>query len=88
MIIERILHTLITRVRRCEAQSSGNGEAEERGHLVVDHSPTYSVELINGQNVQQGRAGDKALIGAAAGQEPSQRLDAGVDDHGVARQRE
>jgi hypothetical protein len=54
MIIERILQTLIMRIRWGEAQGSGNGEAEERGQLVVDHGPAYSVELINGQDVQQG----------------------------------
>ena len=86
MIIERILQKLIMLICWCEAQGSGNGEAEESGHLVVDHSPAYRVELIHGQNVQQGRAGDKGLIGAAAGQEPSERLDASVDDHGVVRQ--
>ena len=88
MIIERILQKLITRVRWGEAQGSGHGEAEERGHLVVDHSPTNRVELIHGQNVQQGRTGDKALISAAAGQDLPERFDACIDDHRVSRERQ
>lgn len=86
MIIERMQQKLIMLICWCEAQGSGNGKAEESGHLVVDHSLAYRVELIHGQDVQQGRAGDKPLISAAAGQEPSERLNTSVDDHGVVRQ--
>ena len=87
MIIERTPQGLIPLVHWGEAQGSGNGEAEECGNLIVDHSPTHSVELVNGQNVQLGRAGDKALLGPA-GQDLSKRLDSGVDDHRVSRQRQ
>jgi hypothetical protein len=88
MIIEDILQTLIMRIHGGQAQGSGNGQAEESRHLVVDHSSAHRVELIHGQNVQQGRAGDQVRIGVAAGQEPAERLDAGVDDHGVVRERQ
>jgi hypothetical protein len=87
MIIEGILHALITLVHWGEAQGSGNGQAEESGHLIVDHRPADRVELIPGQNVQQGRAGDQALLGAS-GQKLSERLDAGVDDRSVSRWRQ
>ena len=48
----------------------------------------YGVELTRRQNIQQGRAGDKAMITGAVGQESSQCLDAAVDDHRVVRQRQ
>ena len=49
MIIERILQKLIMRVHWGEAQGAGNGQAEESGHLIVDHSSAHGVELIHGQ---------------------------------------
>jgi hypothetical protein len=88
MIIERILQKLIMRVHWSEAQGSGNGQTEESGHLIVDHSPAHRIELIRGQDIQQSRAGDQVLIGAVAGQEPTESLDTGIDDHRVVRQRQ
>jgi hypothetical protein len=87
MIIECLEQTLITRVHWGETQGSGDGKAEKSGHLIVDHCSTHCVDLSRRQYIQQGRASDKALIAVAAGQEPSERLDAAVDDHCVSRQR-
>jgi hypothetical protein len=38
------------------------------------------------QDIQQGRAGDQAMITGAGGEESFQCLDATVDDHRVERQ--
>jgi hypothetical protein len=88
MIIERIEQTLIMRVHRTNALGAGDAEAEKSRHMVVDHRSTYSVEVTGGQNIQQRRAGDQAMITGALGQQPFQCLDAAVDDHCVVEQRQ
>ena len=89
MIIERIQQSLIMPVRRTDAQGSGDAETEESWHLIFDHRLAYGIELTHRQNIQQGGAGDHAMItNTAAGQESSQRLDAAVDDHRAVRQRQ
>ncbi len=88
MIIERIQQSLIMRVHWTDAQYPRDAETEVSGHLIFDQGLAYSVELTRRQNIQQGRAGDQAMITGTASQETSQRLDAAVDDHGVFRQRQ
>jgi hypothetical protein len=88
MIIECIEQTLIMGVHRTDALGPGNAEAEEGGHLVVDHGFAYRVELSRCQHVQQGRAGDQTLINRTFGQQPAERFDAAIDDHRVARLRQ
>ena len=58
MIIERIQQTLIMRVGRTNALGTGDAEAEESWHLVVDQGSAYSGEVTGRQNIQQGGAGD------------------------------
>jgi hypothetical protein len=86
MIIECIQQTLIIRVHRTNALGTGDAEAEESWHLVLDHGPAHGVEVTGRQDIQQGRAGDQAMITGAVGQESFQCLDATVDDHRVERQ--
>ncbi len=88
MIIERVQQTLIIRVNRTNALCAGDAEAEEGWHLVVDHGSAHSVEVTGRQNIQQGRAGDQAMITGAVGEEPLQRLNAAIDDHRVESQRQ
>jgi hypothetical protein len=89
MIIEGIQQSLIMRIHRTDAQGSGDAETEESGHLIFDQRLAYSIELTHRQNIQQGGAGDHAMItSTTASQEPSQRLDAAVDDHRAVRQRQ
>ncbi|HET9777954.1 MAG TPA: hypothetical protein VFP81_01585 [Propionibacteriaceae bacterium] len=88
MIIERIEQTLIMGVHRANALAARDAEAEESRHLVVDHSSAHGIEVTGRQNIQQGRAGDQAMITSAVGQRPHQCLDAAVDDHRVVRQRQ
>jgi hypothetical protein len=88
MIIERVQQTLIIRVQRTNTLGTGDAEAEEGWHLVVDHGSAHSVEVTGRENIQQGRAGDQAMITGVLGEEPLQRLNATVDDHRVERQRQ
>jgi hypothetical protein len=76
------------RIHRTDAQGSGDAETEESGHLIFDQCLAYSIELTHRQNIQQGGAGDHAMITSSASQEPSQRLSAAIDDHGAVRQRQ
>ena len=86
MIIERVQQKLIMRVPRTNTVSAGDAEAEQNWHLVVDHGSAYSVEVAGGYNIQQGRAGDQAMITGAVGEESLECLNATVDDHRVLRQ--
>ncbi|HET8915589.1 MAG TPA: hypothetical protein VFM91_07795 [Propionibacteriaceae bacterium] len=43
--------------------------------------------MPGGYNIQQGRAGDQAMITGAVGEESLECLNATVDDHRVLRQR-
>jgi hypothetical protein len=88
MIIERIQQTLIIRVHRTNTLGTGDAEAEESWHLVVDHGSAHSVEVTGRQYIQQSGAGDQAMITGAVGEEPLKCLDATVDDHRAARQRQ
>jgi hypothetical protein len=89
MIIEGIEEQLIVRVRRAYAQGASNREAEKCRHVVRDHGAAYSIELVDCQNVEQGRAGDKVPIAVAVDQQPPERrLHAAVDDHRVVWQRQ
>ena len=86
MIIERIQQQLIMRVRWGQAEGPGNAEAEESGHMIVDHGSAHCIDLSRRQHIQQGRAGDKpTMINRTVGQEPIKRLDTAIDDHRVAR---
>jgi len=53
MIIEGCQQELIMRIGRGESQSSGDGEAEESGHPVVDHPAADGLDLLGCQDVQQ-----------------------------------
>jgi hypothetical protein len=53
MIIERIQQQLITRVRRGQAERPSDGEAEQHGHLIVDHGTAHRIDLRRRQHVQQ-----------------------------------
>jgi hypothetical protein len=89
MIIEGIEKQLIVRVRRVYGQSASDREAEKCRHVVLDHGAAYRVDLVGGQNIEQGRTGDKGPIAPAVGQQPPKsRLDAAIDDHRVVRQRQ
>jgi hypothetical protein len=88
MIIERIQQTLIMRVRRTNTLGTGDAETEENRHVVVDQGSAYSVEVPGRQNIQQGRAGDQAMISGAVREEALKCLDTAVDDHRVLRQRQ
>ncbi len=86
MIIECIEEQLVVRIGWADVQGAGDGKAEKRRHLVLNHGAAYSVDLVGGQNIEQGRAGDKVPIAPAVGQEPPEhRLHAAVDDHRVVR---
>ena len=76
------------RVNWTDALGPSNAEAEESGHLVVDHGFAHGVELSHRQHIQQGRAGDKTMINRTVGQEPAKRFDTAIDDHRVARLRQ
>ena len=62
MIIERIQQSLIMRVQRTDAQGPRDAETEESRHLILDQRLAYSIELTHRQNIQQGGAGDQAMI--------------------------
>jgi hypothetical protein len=89
MIIERIQEQLVVRVRRANIQRTGDRKAEKSRHLLLDHGAAYSVDLVGGQHIEQRRAGDKARIATAVGQQPPERpLHAAIDDHRVVGQRQ
>ena len=55
--------------------------------MVLDHGAAYGIDLVGGQHIEQGGAGDEMPIARAAGQEPPERqLHAAIDDHRVVRQ--
>jgi hypothetical protein len=89
MIIERIEEQLIVRVCWTYVQRTGDRKAEKSRHLVLDHGAAQGVDLVGGQDIEQSRAGDKAPIVSAVGQEPPEpRLHAAIDDHRVVGQRQ
>jgi hypothetical protein len=88
MIIECIEQMLIMPIHWTDALGPRNAEAEESGHLVVDHCFAHGGELSRCQHIQQGRAGDKTMITRTVGQQPAKRFDAAIDDHRVIRLRQ
>jgi len=81
MIIERIQQQLITRVRRGQAELPGDAEAEQHGHLIVDHGTAHCIDLRRRQHVEQSRTRDEPPAAVGCRQESIERLDAVVDDH-------
>jgi hypothetical protein len=89
MIIEGTEEQLIVRVRGVDGQGAGDCEAEKSRHLVLEHRAAHCVDLVDGQNIEQGGAGDKlATVPAVGQQQPESRLHAAIDDHRVVRQRQ
>ena len=75
------------RVCWTHGQRTSDRKAEKGRHVVLDHGAAYGIDLVGGQHVEQGRAGDEMPIARAAGQEPPERqLHAAIDDHRVVRQ--
>jgi len=69
MIIERLQQNLISWIGWDYAERSGDGQAEQRRHLVIDQRPAYCVELRRCQNVQKGGTADEPSTALAAGQQ-------------------
>ena len=89
MIIEGIEKQLIVGVRRVDGRSTSDREAEKSRHAIFDHSTTDSVDLVEGQHIEQGRARDELSIAPAVGQQPPESwLHTAVDDHCAVRQRQ
>jgi hypothetical protein len=89
MIIERIEEPRIVWVCWSNVQRASDRKAEKGWHLVLDHGAAYCADLVGGQHIEQGRAGDKVPIAAAVGEEPPERgLHAAIDDHRTVGQRQ
>ena len=89
MIIEGIEEQVIVRVRWVDGQGAGDCEAEESRHVVLDHGAANSADLVGGENIEHGRAGDKLAPVPVVGQQPTESwLHAAIDDHRVVGQRQ
>ena len=89
MIIEGQEQPLVVGVRRANSQRTGDRKAEKSRHSILDRGAAHGPDLVGGQHIEQGRAGDEVPIAAAVGQEPPERLlHAAVDDHRVLGQRQ
>ncbi len=89
MIIEGIEEQVIVRVRWVDGQGAGDCEAEESRHVVLDHGAANSADLVGGQNIEHGRAGDKLAPVPVVGQQQTESwLHAAIDDHRVVGQRQ
>ena len=88
MIIECIEQRFVVGICWTDGQRTGDGKADESRHLVLDHGAAHGVDLVGGQHIEQGRAGDEVPGAPAVGQQPPERqLHTVIDDHRGVRQR-
>jgi predicted component of type VI protein secretion system len=62
MSIERRLHTAVQRIRRCELDTTGDGQRQQSGARGVRAQIHQADQLVGSQHVQQRRCGDQRCV--------------------------